>query len=422
MEHRQYPQIGEQLYIEKLANGLSIFAVPKAAYHKSFAFYAVDYGGVDRRFNLSGTWIDTPQGVAHFLEHEMFDMEYGDALTKLSSNGANPNAFTSSDITAYYFECTEKFDENLDTLLSFVSTPYFSDTSVVKEQGIIGQEIRMGEDDPDYNVYYNLMKSLFRHNPVRDSVAGTIESISQITPQTLYDCHKVFYHPSNMALCVSGNVDISQVIEIAERILPKDPGENPGRDYGQAEDLKPEEYKVIKAMEVSQPMFIAGCKSIPAPKGIATQRQDIISAIALDILAGHSSPLYIRLYGEGLVYSDFSASYDASADVAYTLFGGESSDPERVFDEVNKEIEKLSDTGPDSGLFQRTLKASIGSYVRSLNSLESICVGIANGHFLGFDALTGLDILKSIKEEEITNFYRSHLSPQNMAISIVVPK
>jgi predicted Zn-dependent peptidase len=422
MEHKLYPQIGEQLFFEKLSNGLSIFSVPKSGYHKSFAFFAADYGGVDRRFSLSGNWIDTPEGVAHFLEHEMFDMEYGDALTKLSMNGANPNAFTSHDITAYYFECIDKFVDNLDILLSFVSTPYFSEKSVEKEQGIIGQEIRMSEDNPDYNVYYNLMKSLFRHSPIRDSVAGTIESISMITPDTLYDCHKVFYNPSNMALCVAGNVDIAKVVEIAERILPKDPGEIPGRDYGPVEDIKPVTTTITKAMEVSQPIFIAGCKSTPAPRGIDTLRLDIVSSIALDILAGHSSPLYIRLYSEGLVYSDFSASFDSSANVAYTIFGGESRDPERVYDEVKQEINRLTENGPDINLFQRTKKAAIGSQIRSLNSLESICVGITGGHFRGYDAFSAADILSSITEDEITSFYREQLSPENMAISIVSPK
>ena len=420
--HRLYPRIGEQAYSEKLGNGLSIFVVPKRGFHKSFAFFAADYGGVDRRFNLAGKWIDTPEGVAHFLEHEMFDMEYGDASAKLSMNGANTNAYTSTDITAYYFECIDNLSENLETLLEFVSTPYFSEISVIKEQGIITQEILMGEDDPDYNVYYNLMKALFRSNPLRDSVAGTVESIQRITPETLSDCHKVFYNPSNMALCVAGNVEFPQIVEVAERMLPKDPGELPGRDYGEPEDLKPETSTIKKSMEVSQPIFLAGCKSAPAPRGPLFQRLDIISALALDILAGHSSPLYIRLYGEGLVYGDFSASFDSAANAAYTVFGGESSDPERVFDELNRELLKLADSGPEPEFFARIKKAAIGSHIRSLNSLESICVSLAGGYFREYDAFEASDMLESITKDDITAFYRDHLSPENMAISIVTPK
>ena len=418
---KTYPLIGEQVYSEKLPNGLSVFFVPKRGYNKNFAFFATDYGGNDRRFSLSGNWIDTPEGVAHFLEHEMFDMEYGNALTKLSSNGANPNAYTSSDITAYYFECADSFSDNLETLLDFVSKPYFSLESVEKEQGIIGQEILMCEDDPDYCVYYNLMKSLFRHNPLRDSVAGTIDSISRITSETLYDCHKVFYNPSNMALCVAGGAEFQEIIDTALRMLPKDPGEVPGRDYGPVEELKPETTRVSKAMDVGQPIFLAGCKSAPAAHGPDTLRLDLVSALALDILAGHSSSLYIRLYSEGLICGDFSASFESTAGTAYTMFGGESTDPERVFDEVNKEILALSDRGPDKGLFGRIKKAAIGSQIRSLNSLESICVSIAGGHFRGYEAFEASELLSSVTEADITAFFREHLAPENMAISIITP-
>ena len=420
--YKDYPLIGERVYSERLPNGLSIFAVPKRGFHKSFAFFASDYGGVDRRFKLSGDWIDTPEGVAHFLEHEMFDMEYGDALTMLSSNGANPNAYTSSEMTAYYFECIDKFPENLETLLGFVSTPFFSSESVEKEQGIISQEILMGEDDPDYCVYYNLMKSLFRHNPLRNSVAGTVESIMRITPQTLYDCHKAFYNPSNMALCVAGNVELSEVVDIAQRILPKDSGEVPERDYGAAEGFSPEEVSVSKAMEVSQPIFLAGCKSRPVAQGRDSLREDLVGSLALEILAGHASPLYIRLYGEGLVCSDFSASFEFAAGAAYSIFGGETCEPERVFDEVKAEIIKLSKSGPDKGLFGRTIKAAVGSQIRALNSLEAICASSAGGHFRGYDAFEAAELLTSVTEDDVTAFYRERLDPDAMAISVVVPK
>ena len=418
---KTYPLIDERIYSETLPNGLSVFFVPKPGFSKKYAFFATDYGGVDRRFKLSGNWIDTPEGVAHFLEHEMFDMEYGDALSKLSSKGANPNAYTSSDVTAYHFECIDDFSDNLSTLLEFVSTPFFSPESVIKEQGIIGQEILMCEDDPDYCLYYNLMKSLFSHNPIRDSVAGTVESISNITPDTLLSCHKVFYNPSNMALCVSGNVEFSEILDIAQSILPKEPGENPGRDYGPEEGLSPKTPRISASMEVSQPIFLAGCKSAPHPRGREGLRMELISALALDILAGHSSPLYIGLYGEGLVCGDFSASFDSAAGTAYSMFGGESNDPERVYDELRQEITKLSKEGPDAGHFERIKKSAIGSQIRSLNSLESICVSIACGSFRGYDAFEAAELLASVTIDDITAFYRECLIPDNMAISIITP-
>jgi len=334
MTYKKYPLIGEELHTVKLPNGLPVFVVPKRGFNKKYAYFATDYGGADRRFRLSGKWTDTPEGVAHFLEHKMFETQTGNALTKLSENGALPNAYTSTDITAYHFECIDNFRENLETLLSFVSIPYFTPESVEKEQGIIAQEIIMYEDDPDHCLYYGLMKSLFRSNPMRDSVAGTVDSIAEITPETLYGCHKIFYNPSNMALCVAGDVDPSEVADMAQRILPVEQGEAPERDYGPDESLEPETRLFSKAMEISLPLFLAGCKSKPAARGRESLRLELISGFALDILAGHSSPLYLRLYAEGLVNSDFSASYDAAVGTAYSMFGGEPGNPGRVTAEV----------------------------------------------------------------------------------------
>ena len=419
---REYALIGEEIYSGKLPNGLSVFVAPKRGFHKSYAFFATDFGGADRRFKLSGNWIDTPEGVAHFLEHKMFDMEDGtNALMLLSGNGASPNAYTSPDITAYHFECVENFMENLQTLLSFVTTPYFTPESVEKEQGIIGQEIRMSDDDPDHCLYYGLMKSLFRSNPLRDSVAGTIESIAEITSDTLYDCHRVFYNPSNMALCVVGDVDHEEVFDIAHKTTPGDPGETPERDYGPRETLKPEAESFSKNMEISLPLFLAGCKSEPAPRGRETLRLDLTGALALDILAGHSSPLYFRLYDEGLVNSTFSASYESALGAAYTIFGGETREPERVFREVCDEILRISGDGPDAAMFGRIKKAAVGSQIRALNSFSAISGGIVEGHFRGYDTFETPEILESIEMDDITAFFRERLSPADMAISIISP-
>ena len=423
MELKEYGLIGEQIYSGKLSNGLSVFVAPKRGFNKRYAFFAADYGGADRRFKLAGNWIDTPEGVAHFLEHEMFDMEDGDnALTILSANGASPNAFTSTDMTAYYFECVEKFPENLETLLSFVSTPYFTEESVLKEQGIIGQEIGMVEDDPDYCVYYGLMKSLFSHNPLRDSVAGTVESIAEITADTLYDCHKAFYNPSNMALCVAGDINPAQIVELANKILPSASGEVPERDYGARESLAPENKRVSAAMEVSLPIFLAGCKARHTGRGRDALRLDLVSSLALEILCGHSSPLYLRLYGEGHVNSDFAAAFESVAGAAYSMFGGECREPERVFNEVNREIAKLSQTGPDAALFGRVKKAALGRMIRALNSFDSICSNCISGHFRGYDALEAPELLTSVTEGDVVEFFRENFNPDNMAISIITPK
>jgi len=419
---KKYPKLGEEIHSARLPNGLTVFVVPKRGFHKSYAYFAADYGGADRRFKISGKWLDTPAGVAHFLEHKMFDTENGNALELLSANGASPNAYTSTEITAYHFECIDKFTENLETLLRFVSVPYFTPESVAKEQGIIVQEIRMMEDDPDFCLYYGFLRSLYASNPIRDPVAGTVESIAEITADTLYDCHKVFYNPSNMALCVVGDTEPSMIYEIAQKVLPSEPGEVPERDYGTPETVQPENKHVKKAMDISLPVFLAGCKTLPAARGDGTLWLELVSVLALEVLAGHSSPFYMRLYDEGQINADFSASFDTAAGAAYSMFGGEARDPQRVFDEVINEIRRLKKHGPDAALFERIKKASIGSCVRALNSFGAIASNVIEGHFRGYDAFSAPDILSKVTVDDITRFICDNLTPENMTISVITPK
>ena len=421
MRTKGYDVIGEQLYTEKLENGLEVFVDVKKGFNKSYAFFATDYGGADRRFKYAGKWIDTPMGVAHFLEHKMFDTEDGNALTNLSANGASPNAFTSSDITAYYFESTEKFIDNLEILLDFVSVPYFTPESVQKEQGIIGQEIGMTEDDPEHAVYYGLMKALYANNPVRDSIAGTVESIADITADTLYSCHKVFYNPSNMALCVVGDVDPEQIAATARKILPREPGEIPERDYGPAESLKPITVMSQDEMAVSRPIFNMGVKASPFKSGDDVLMQELTGTLALEILAGHSSPFYKRLYDEGLINSSFAAAYEYTAGIAYTLAGGESNEPEKVFEQFREETARIIKNGPDEKLFERQKKAMLGRQISSFNSFENISLNLARGHFRNYDAFLATAMLSNITLQDVCEYFKSNMSPDNMALYTVRP-
>ena len=233
MSVQEYPKLGERVTRLRLHNGLEVVVVHKPYHAKRYAFFATRYGGMDLRFRLDGVWRDTPAGIAHYLEHKMFDTREGNALQELAKNGAVDNAFTSNAITGYYFECTEKFYESLRILLSFVSEPYFTQESVDKEQGIIAQEIRMIEDEPDWRVYANLMECLYASHPVRVPVAGSVESIKAITPQVLYDCHKAFYTPANMVLVCVGDVEAAEVAALASEILPGESGPVIERDYGE---------------------------------------------------------------------------------------------------------------------------------------------------------------------------------------------
>ena len=419
MKTKIYERIGEQVYFDRLPNGLQIYAIKKPDFNKSMAFFTTKYGGADRRFYISSELQDTPAGVAHFLEHKMFDMEDGDALTKFSKNGASANAFTSGDMTAYHFECTDNFYENLDLLLRFVSTPYFTEKSVAKEQGIIGQEIRMTEDSPDFVLYYNLLKCLYKDNPVRDSVAGTVDSIADITANTLYKCHEVFYHPSNMVLCVVGDVDPDKVAQMAESILPDTAGVAPERDYGAKEIKTPHKKYAEAEMEVGLPMFIIGTKVMHEERGEAVLKQSITADLALEYLAGASSPLYARLYADGTINGEFSPEYETVAGASFTMISGESKDPERVKAELRKEIQRILAGGIDESLFSRLKKAEIGAELRGLNSFDNLCYNMARGSFFGYDAMQTVDVTMSVTSDDILEFIREYMRPEHFAMSVV---
>ena len=340
MKQRFYERIGESVYREALPNGLEICVVPKPGYAKKYAFFATRYGGMDTRFQLDGKWLDTPAGIAHYLEHKMFDTKEGNALQELAKNGAEPNAFTSNAMTGYYFDSTEHFEENLEILLSFVSIPYFTEESVAKEQGIIGQEIRMIEDNPDWQIYTRMMQALYQSSPARTSIAGTVESISHITAETLYDCHKAFYTPSNMILTVVGDVDPIHVADLARRVLPREGGPIIPRDYGD----EPETVtlrETSRAMEVSSPQFLTGFKCRPAAEGEDYLRLAVVGDMACDILLGESSPLYLRLYDQGLINTSFGGSFEMMPGVAYLYAGGDSRDARAVAAEIQQEAERL---------------------------------------------------------------------------------
>ena len=421
MQKIEYSSVGETIYRDCLPNGLRLSVITKPGYTRCYAFFATNYGGADRRFLLDGNYIDTPMGVAHFLEHKMFDMPDGDnALSVLAANGAQPNAYTSSGITAYHFESTSNFDENLRVLLRFVSTPYFTDESVQKEQGIIGQEIRMCEDDPDYVIYNELMRCLYDHHPVRDSVAGTIESIAQITPETLYHCHKIFYNPGNMALAVVGDVDPEAVRAAAMEILPAQPGDIPARDYGAPETLTPASTRFSRAMEVSAPQFILGAK-LPSATGETALRQKLVCGMALNYLYSQSSPFYSRLYQQGLLNTDFFVDVDEAANTMTILGGGESRDPEAVFSAFCAEAKKAADEGLDPAYFSRVKKAGYGARVRALSSFSGLCAAMADADFEGYNCLDSFAVSESITAEELRSFIREFLREENFAMSVITP-
>ena len=422
MEKKLYERIGEEVFHATLPNGLPVYIVPKKGFLRKYALFATRYGGMDMRFEKDGQWLDTPAGIAHYLEHKMFDTEDGNALQELAKNGAEPNAFTSNAITCYYFDATEKFYESLEILLSFVSVPYFTDESVQKEQGIIAQEIGMIEDNPEWQVYKQLMQALYHTSPARTPVAGSVESISHITAQTLYDCHKAFYTPANMCLVVVGDVKPERIIASANQILPAKSGPLIRRDYGAEEALTAAEHFVSAAMEVSMPTFLVGFKCPPQHGGETQHRFTAIGELACDVLMGESSPLYARLYAEGLINGSFGAAFDLLPGASYVYAGGDSKDPQAVAEAILAEAQRLVSEGVDGDYYRRVVNANFGAALKALNSFESIAVSMAEGCFQGYDPYRFPEVYDSITVEDVLDFLRQNMTRDHMALSVITPK
>ncbi len=421
MQKTEYKNIGETLYACTLPNGLRVRVLPKPGFNSFYAVFATNYGGAHRAFTLDGQHIDTPAGVAHFLEHKMFDLPGGDnALNILTANGADPNAFTSSGMTAYYFECTENFEQNLRMLLHFVSTPYFTPETVQKEQGIIAQEIRMGEDNPGVVLYYDLLRMLYKSHPIRDRVAGMVESIAEITDKTLYDCHRAFYSGANMVLCIAGDVDPERMSAIAFEELPSAHTTAPTADLPDDGELPFEQYKRTE-MPVSAPQFFIGAKLRPETDGEAALRQRLVAMLAMRLLCGYSSPFYARLYAGGLLNRDFDYEVDFTAGTATIIIGGESAEPERVRDELTAEVGRIVREGFAADAFERARRASLGARLRGLEDFDNVCLSIAEGVFDGYDALSSAAALETVTKDECESFVREKLAAERLALAVIAP-
>ena len=422
MKQTFYKRIGESVYRETLPNGLQICVVPKPGYAKRYAFFATRYGGMDLRFRgEDGEWLDTPAGVAHFLEHKTFDTEDGNALQRMAANGVDPNAFTSASMTGYYFDGVRGFEENLRTLLSFVSVPWFTPESVAKEQGIIAQEIRMCEDDPNDEAYYGLLEAMYVSHPVRNRVAGTVESISCITADTLYQCHRAFYRPGNMVLCAAGNIDPQRVADIAQEVLPGAPAPAVAVDHGRPEPVQVGKHDTRKTMAVSMPLFALGFKGTPAV-GAEGLRQRLVAELTCDMLFSPSAPLYSRLYEQGLINSSFGSFYSSGPGCAFVVAEGESRDPERVRGEVLKEAIRLGREGIDPALWDRLKRAAYGTMVRHLNSMEDTCVELAEAHFNREDYLSFPQVFQSIERADGEALLREWCVEERTALSVILPE
>jgi predicted Zn-dependent peptidase len=351
----------------------------------------------------------------------MFDMPDYNALAAMTANGASPNAFTSLGMTGYLFSCTDAFEENLTMLLDYVTTPYFTEDSVKKEQGIIGQEIRMVENNPSRAVTQNLLKSLYKNHPAREINIGSVESIARITAQTLYDCHKVFYNPSNMVLCCSGDFDPETIYRIASEKVTAQAGEVPERDYGEEEGPLPDRVRFETQMEVAQPLFAFGSKVAFIADGREWTKKLLTADLACELLAGEASRLYADMYSSGLINRSFAVGTGSLPRTAVALAQGRCAEPMKVLERLSEAAEGFKIGSDEKALFDRLKKTSIGNFLSGLDSVENICHTHAEGYFNGCLPFEYLDIISEITAESAAEFIREAFSLERLAISIVNP-
>ena len=421
MKQYTYPLLDQQAWRKTLPSGLPIVVAPTPGFTKKVAYLVTDYGAIHTRFSVEGEETVSPAGVAHYLEHKLFDMPGRDITGEFAALGAVPNAFTGYDLTAYYFSCTSHFNENLRLLLEFVTTPYFTEGSVAKEQGIIGQEIDMNVDNPDTRIFENLMEAMYESHPIRVPILGTSQSIAQITPAVLTQCHSAFYRPENMFLCVVGDVDPAQVAAIAEEFFPaKELPEVTAQRVWQEKMTCLKSY-VEEQMEVAMPMFQIGFKCQPAENGEPAIRQETVGDLAAEALFGESSRLYLKLYEQGLIDGSFGGGFETVDSMAMLSCGGDSKDPDAVLQAILEQARKLLEEGLAEEDFQRMKRSALGRRLRDMDSFDSTAFRLCAYHFSGFDYFRFPEVYRAVEKEELTEFIRQAVTPERAALSVIVP-
>ncbi|WP_339159647.1 pitrilysin family protein [Paenibacillus sp. FSL W8-0186] len=424
MEVITHERLKETVYRETMDNGLQVYVLPKPGFQKTYATFSTKYGSIDNHFRVEGeAETKVPDGIAHFLEHKMFEEPEGDIFAKFASLGASANAFTSFEQTVYLFSATENVMENIETLVNFVQNPYFTDQNVEKEKGIIGQEIGMYQDNPDWRVYFGLIEAMYAVHPVHIDIAGTVESIGTITKETLYKCYDAFYHPSNMLLFVVGGVDPEEVFSLVRSNQAKK-SYSPQGEIQRLFDPEPNEVhekrKVIK-LPVSLPKCLFGFKETNIGiKGEALLRRDLALKLALDLLIGSSTKLYQKLYDMDLISDSFGHEFNSNPNYAFSAIGGDTKDPDRLLEIFTEEAKSILASGFQSDDFERARKKKIGGYLRMLNSPENIAHEFTRYRFRGGDLFSVLPIYESLTLEEVNNRLREHMDWNQLAVSLVV--
>lgn len=413
--HEKYYEIDHK-------SGLKIFVMPKEHYSSAYAVIGTRYGSIDTKFKRSdrSDFVTVPEGIAHFLEHKLFESEELDAFTRYAETGASANAYTSFDKTCYLFQCTDRFEDSLRILLDFVTHPYFTKETVEKEQGIIGQEITMYYDVPGWMSTFNLLKCLYKNHPVRIDIAGTVDSISHITDKLLYDCYNTFYNLNNMALAVVGNVDVDSVLAVCDEVLKKSADVKIERAFEQ------EPREIVKSYEeyhlsVGMPVFSFGYKE-ECKTPMRTVKELIEMNVLLEVLAGETSPLYTSLFEKGLINSSFSKEYFVGNGYEAVIFDGESNNAAEVAQEIKAEVENLRTNGFSDERFEAARRSLYGKEIMSYNDIDDVANSMIASCFGGFGVFDALEIYKSVQKSDIEKLLAEKLNEQYSALSIVKSK
>ena len=414
-------KVKEKVYTEKLNNGMTVMIIPKEGVKKKYIIWGTHYGSNDSKFIVPGETevTEVPKGVAHFLEHKMFEQENGrNSLDVLSALGVNANAFTTNTHTAYLYECTDNFYEALDEFMDYVQHPYFTDENVEKEKGIIGQEIMMYDDYPEWRVYLSALEAMYHNHPVKLDITGTIETISHIDKDILYKCYNTFYNPSNMCLVVCGDFNPDEILkEIEKRLIDKKASGEIKRIY------EPEDETIVNPivenkMDVSIPLYTIGIKCIP-PKQQEKVKIHISNEILLNLLIGESSELYQRLYKNGIILNMPSFEYEFTDEYAYILISGVSREPERLYDELNQEIDKMKQGGIKREDFERIKKMIYGEYIKEYNDVSGIARMFLSDFIKDVNSFDYLEEITSLDLDYVKQVLENNFKKEKMVLSVV---
>jgi predicted Zn-dependent peptidase len=419
--------VGEDVRAGTLPSGLTVILNPKPGFTKAFGLFGTNFGSIDNEFvdPLTRSAVRVPDGVAHFLEHKLFEDESGDVSDRFSQAGASSNARTGYTSTSYIFSCTEALESNLELLLDFVQTPYFTAGGVEKEKGIIEQEIRMYRDDPDWRLHMSLLEALYRQHPVRLDIAGSVESIRAITPDVLAASYRAYYRPGNMVLVVVGGMDPARIeAQIARNLEQRETvsgGPNVRQRIAEPDLLAAP--RITGRMVVARPKLGIGYKDrVIGGSGLEIERREIVSQMLLDLMFGSSSANHDRLYAEGLIDDSFGASYSAEEDFGYSIIGSDTDDPERLAARVHEIIETTRRSEIPAEDFGRTKNKYLGKFVRLFNSLEGSATAFMACHFRGFYPFDAVRLIEGITIDDVRQRLQEHLHESMRALSIIYPK